>query len=122
MLNQVISTSGAGQGREIPDLADILAHEAATAAWLRAHGVTDMTCDRPNHDERLIVVAPAPRLPLGTRVSVPCLRIADGVISGHSTCDRASYRVTWFDRRLWTIRHKWVTKGVIEVHGNKTAA
>ena len=44
------------------------------------------------------------------------------VISGHSTADCNSYRVSWYDRVHLVIRHKWLERGAFEViTTNKTA-
>ena len=37
---------------EPPSLDDLLKQEAATEAYLRSLGMTDMRCDRPNHSDR----------------------------------------------------------------------
>ena len=55
------------------------------------------------------------RLPLSTPVLL-CNGVL-GVISGHSTADVNSYRVSWFDRRSWSKRHKWTDRANFEVIG-----
>ncbi|MEO8392500.1 MAG: hypothetical protein ABI700_05860 [Chloroflexota bacterium] len=44
------------------------------------------------------------------------------VISGHSTADCNSYRVSWFDRHIWQVQHKWVERGAFEVTGLAASA
>lgn len=63
---------------------------------------------------------PIERVPLGTSVFL-CNGV-EAAISGHSTCDCNSYRVSWFDRKYWTVRHKWVQRGGFEVIQTKTLA
>jgi hypothetical protein len=55
----------------------------------------------------------AERVPLATPVT-----LCNGVqafISGHSTADCNSYRVSWFDRHYWQARHKWTDRVNFEV-------
>ena len=60
-------------------------------------------------------VAPqrAERLPLATPVLL-CNGVS-AIISAYSTADCHSYRVSWFDRRTWSIRHKWTDRQNFEV-------
>lgn len=60
------------------------------------------------------------RVPLSTRVFL-CNGV-EALISGHSTCDCNSYRVSWFDHRHWAIVHKWVGRGAFEVLERETPA
>lgn len=60
------------------------------------------------------------RLSLGTPVRTRSG--ISGVISGHSTADCNSYRISWFDRRLWCIRHKWMERGNFEVIATQQTA
>ena len=55
------------------------------------------------------------RLPLATPVLL-CNGVS-AVVSGHSTAACHSYRVSWFDRRTWSIRHKWTDRQNFEVIG-----
>lgn len=101
MEQTAVSLNGVGEAREFYNVADFLAD-----LWAGKLGAP---------------ARPVERLALDTPVSVPCLNI-EGIIDGLSTCDVNHYRVRFFDRRVWCVRQKWVTRGVIEVIGNKTAA
>lgn len=146
---------------EVPALADLLAYEAGTAAWFKAHGTTaqdarckgceveylkgelsaDGLCDHcaDEHSAAFydmsqdvggfydqdtmcneVAQQPVPCLPLGAPVRITTLGV-NGVISGRSTCDSSRYRVTWFNRHFWAVRHEWVGRGVIEVLKQTTA-
>lgn len=100
MPEQLQNVGGAGEGQHFYTVADFLAD-----LWAGKFGAQH--------------ARPA-RLALDTPVSVPCLDI-EGVIDGLSTCDVNHYRVRFFDRRVWQVRQKWVTRGVIEVIESKTA-
>lgn len=62
----------------------------------------------------------AGRLPLGTIV-----RRFDGteaVITGHNPNDVQRYRLSWFDRHFWIVRHRWTGKEAFEVIAQKQTA
>ena len=60
------------------------------------------------------------RLPLTTPVLL-CNGVS-AIVSGHSTADCNSYRLSWFDRRTWSIRHKWTNRQNFEVIGAASSA
>lgn len=51
---------------------------------------------------------PLERVALGTPVQL--WNGIEAIVSGHSTCDCNSYRVSWFDRHVWQARHKWINR------------
>lgn len=55
---------------------------------------------------------PTERLPLGTPVVLA--NGVDAVISGHSTADCNRYRVSWFNRQIWQVQHKWIERGSLQ--------
>ena len=62
----------------------------------------------------------AERLPLTTPVLL-CNGVS-AIVSGHSTADCNSYRVSWFDRRTWSVRCKWTDRQNFEVIGAASSA
>src|SRR5664279_4443870 len=89
------------------------AYEAAASAWFKGRSASTLGVDpawlaahgyEVEGDTAAWGDYSAP-LPLGAPVRVACLGI-EGIISGRSTCSVDRFRVTWFDRRLWTVRSK----------------
>jgi hypothetical protein len=62
---------------------------------------------------------PVERVALGTPVQL--WNGIEAIVSGHSTCDCQSYRVSWFDRHFWRVCHKWINRSCFEVAGKQTA-
>jgi len=62
---------------------------------------------------------PVERVALGTPVLL--WNDTPAIISGHSTCDCNSYRLSWFDRHFWQVRHKWVHRSCFTAPEKQTA-
>lgn len=96
---------------EPPELQRYMARHTLGSAVARARQQYQINPVAPfQHPER-IALGKAVRLCNGV----------NAVISGQSTCDCNSYRVSWFDRHFWQVRHKWVERGAFEVAELKSA-